>query len=85
MCTAPLSPNPEPETSIESPAGNERPWTGRWKCEKLHSGTDEGCVMRRLVLGLVLAGFTVLPSLVIIEPTAATVPGENGRLAYADR
>ena len=41
--------------------------------------------MRRLVLGLVLAGFMVLPSLVITEQAAATVPGENGRLVYVDQ
>ena len=40
--------------------------------------------MRRLVLGLVLAGFLVLPSLVITEQAAATVPGENGRLVYVE-
>ena len=41
--------------------------------------------MRRQVLGLVLAGFMVLPSLVVTEPAAATVPGENGRLVYVDQ
>ena len=38
--------------------------------------------MRRLVVGFVLAGLMVLPSLVIVEPAGATVPGENGRLVY---
>jgi sugar lactone lactonase YvrE len=40
--------------------------------------------MRRLVLGFVLAGFMVLPSLVLTKTAAATVPGENGRLVYVD-
>jgi Tol biopolymer transport system component len=41
--------------------------------------------MRRLVLGLVLAGFMVLPTLTVAAPAAATVPGENGRLVYVDQ
>ena len=38
--------------------------------------------MRRLVVGFVLAGLMVLPSLVIVDPAGATVPGENGLLVY---
>jgi len=38
--------------------------------------------MRRLVVGFVLAGLMVLPSLVIVEPAGAIVPGENGLLVY---
>jgi len=41
--------------------------------------------MRRLVLGFVLAGFMVLPSLAVAATAAATVPGENGRLVYVDQ
>ena len=52
------------------------------KCDKLWEGADEGVVMRRLVVGFVLAGLMVLPSLVIVDPAGATVPGENGLLVY---
>jgi len=38
--------------------------------------------MRRLVVGFVLAGLMVLPSLVTAEAAEATVPGENGSLVY---
>jgi len=38
--------------------------------------------MRRLVVGLMLAGLMTLPSFAVAEPAGATVPGENGLLAY---